>query len=155
MLAHQLYELHSALILRHRPSEITRFISSSDTQSENLWTDSANRRFEFNKRSQLFIRVYNEAFPVIRDARQQRRVFALRNSRLIRSPKLQPALLRLSAVISQYFICDDSDLVMIRAHLKDLGSTSVMNSKLEKLSLDHPAISPIPLPSLRLLNVLD
>src|SRR5260370_26152590 len=70
-------------------------------------------------------------------------------------PQLQPALLRLSAMISQYFICDDSDLVMIRAHLKDFGSTSVMNSKLHKLSLDHPAISPIPLPSLRLLNALD
>ena len=65
MLAHQLYELHSALILRHRPSEITRFISSSDTQSENLWTDSANRRFEFHKRRQFFIRVYNETLSVV------------------------------------------------------------------------------------------
>ncbi|KAF5406608.1 MAG: hypothetical protein Udaeo2_33200 [Candidatus Udaeobacter sp.] len=65
MLAHQLYELHSALILRHRPSEITRFISSSDTQSENLWTDSANRRFEFQKRCQLFIRTHNEPLSVV------------------------------------------------------------------------------------------
>ncbi len=32
---------------------------------------------------------------------------------------------------------------------KGFGSTSVMNLKLDKLSLDHPAISPIPLPSLR------
>jgi hypothetical protein len=30
---------------------------------------------------------------------------------------------------------------------KDFGSTSLMNLKLDKLSLDHPAISPIPLPS--------
>src|SRR5260370_25823737 len=29
------------------------------------------------------------------------------------------------------------------------------NRKLDKLSLDHPAISPIPLPSSRLLNALD
>jgi len=76
-------------------------------------------------------------------------------SKAATQPKLDPALLRLSVLISQYFICDDSDLVMIRAHLKDFGSTSVMNSKLEKLSLDHPVISPIPLPSLRLLNTLD
>jgi len=64
MLAYQLYELHSALILRHRHSEITRFISSSDTQSENLWTDSANRPFEFQKRSQLFIRTHDKTFSV-------------------------------------------------------------------------------------------
>jgi len=64
MLAHQLYELHSALILRHRPSEITRFISSSDTQSENLSTDDADRRFQFQKRRQLFIRTHNETLSV-------------------------------------------------------------------------------------------
>ena len=39
-----------------------------------------------------------------RDARLQRRLFVRENPRLRRSPKLQPALLRLSAIISQYLI---------------------------------------------------
>jgi hypothetical protein len=30
-----------------------------------LWTDYANRRFEFKKRSQLFIRLHNERLSVV------------------------------------------------------------------------------------------
>jgi hypothetical protein len=41
---------------------------------------SANRRFKFNKRSQLLIRTHNERFRR-RDVRQRRRLFALWNYR--------------------------------------------------------------------------
>jgi hypothetical protein len=78
-----------------------------------LWTDGANHRFEFHKSSQLFIRTHDEALSVV----------AMRVSNEDRSPigihgcdaaQLQPARLSLSAMISQYFICGDSNLAMIR-----------------------------------------
>jgi hypothetical protein len=45
--------------------------------------------------------------------RQQSRSFAHENPQLRPQPQLQPALLRLSAMISHYFICADSDFAMI------------------------------------------
>jgi hypothetical protein len=64
---------------------------------------SANRRFQFQKRGQLFIRVHNETLSIAamcvgdpdRSASQ---------SIADAQPQLQPALLRLSAIISQYRI---------------------------------------------------
>src|SRR4029077_1560040 len=44
-----------------------------------------DRRFEFQEPSQLFIRVHNKNAFRRRDARQQSRLFALRNQRLKRS----------------------------------------------------------------------
>jgi len=60
-----------------------------------------NRPFQFQKRSQLFIHTHNEPLSVAGDARLQSRLFAPRNPKL--TPKLHPAFLRLSAMISQYF----------------------------------------------------
>ena len=63
----------------------------------------SNHRFEFQKRSQLIIRAYDETFSVV----------AMRVCNPNRSPvgincwiqpQLQPAFLTLSAMISQYFI---------------------------------------------------
>jgi hypothetical protein len=60
-----------------------------------------NRRFKFNKSSQLFIRMHNETLSIV----------AMRACNKDRSPvgihccdtaQLLPALLRLSAMISQY-----------------------------------------------------
>src|SRR5438067_3323824 len=45
-----------------------------------------NRRFEFHKRSQLFIRTHNETLDRRHDARQQSRSFAPQNQGLIHSP---------------------------------------------------------------------
>jgi len=62
-----------------------------------------NRGLQFQKRRQLFIRVHNEAIPVV--------AMCVRNpdcpaaeSIAETQPQLQPAFLRLSAMISQYFI---------------------------------------------------
>jgi hypothetical protein len=62
-------------------------------------------------------------------------------------PELQPPFLRLSAMISQYFTRRLQPCRDWSTSGKDVGSTSLMNLKLDKLSLDHPAISLIPLPS--------
>jgi hypothetical protein len=50
-------------------------------------------------------------------------------------------------MISQYFMRRLQPCRDWSTSGKDFGSTSLMNLKLDKLSLDHPAISPIPLPS--------
>jgi hypothetical protein len=63
----------------------------------------ANRRFQFQKRSQLFIGMHNETLSRRRDVRQQPILFAPRESLLRHSSQLQPDLLRLSAMVSQYF----------------------------------------------------
>jgi hypothetical protein len=55
------------------------------------------------KQSAFHPRAQQNAFRR-RDARPQSRLFAPQNPRLTRSPQLQPALLRLSALISQYFM---------------------------------------------------
>jgi hypothetical protein len=49
-------------------------------------TARADRRFEFYKRSQLFIRAHNEAFDRRRDVRQQSTSFARSRPALRRSP---------------------------------------------------------------------
>jgi hypothetical protein len=66
-----------------------------------IWI-SAGRRFKFHKRSQLFIRVCNETFSVIAMRVCNKTVRQL-ESIAETQPQLQPALLRLSAMISQYF----------------------------------------------------
>jgi hypothetical protein len=53
-----------------------------------------NRRFKFDKRTQLFIGTHDEALSVAAMCRQ---------STAETQPQLQPALLRLSAMMSQYF----------------------------------------------------
>jgi len=60
----------------------------------------ANRRFQFHKRSQLFIRTHNEAFSVVAVcvSNEDRSPWA---STVATQPQLQPSLLRLSAIISQ------------------------------------------------------
>jgi hypothetical protein len=66
-----------------------------------LFTQQAktNRPFKFQKRSQHYIRVHNETLSVAPPgARSQRRLFVCRNPQL-RHTQLQPALLRLSAMI--------------------------------------------------------
>jgi hypothetical protein len=52
-----------------------RFIRSARSASSTI-AASANRRFEFEKRSQLFIRTHNETLFRCRDARLQSRLFA-------------------------------------------------------------------------------
>jgi hypothetical protein len=71
-----------------------------------LWTSGANRRFQFHKRRQLHSLAQRTAVHR-RDVRQQSRSFARWNQSLRRSPNSNPALLRLSAMISQYFTLPD------------------------------------------------
>jgi hypothetical protein len=52
----------------------------------NQFASSANHRFEFQKRTQLFVRTHNETAFRRRDARQQSRSFVLGNQRLRRNP---------------------------------------------------------------------
>jgi hypothetical protein len=61
-----------------------------------------NRRFNFHKRSQLFIRVHNETLSVAAmcTGNEDRSSVAIHSCD---TAQLQPALLRLSAIISQYF----------------------------------------------------
>jgi hypothetical protein len=54
-----------------------------------LWTDGANRRFQFNKRRQLFIRTHNETLPVVAMASATKIVRA-RESMVATQPQLQP-----------------------------------------------------------------
>jgi hypothetical protein len=63
---------------------------------------SPNRRFEFHKSRQLFIRAHNETLSSTRCASTIQIVRPL-ESIAATQPQLQPALLRLSAMISQYF----------------------------------------------------
>src|SRR5256885_13724507 len=63
----------------------------------------ANRRFQLQKRGQLFIRTHNETLSRCPGARQQSRLFAPENPKA-ETPQLHPALLRSSAVIYQGFI---------------------------------------------------
>jgi hypothetical protein len=58
-------------------------------------------RFEFQKRSQLFIRTHNETLSIVAMRVQ---IVGSQESRTERQPQLHPALLRLSAIISQYFM---------------------------------------------------
>jgi len=50
------------------------------------WASRPNRRFKFDKRTQLFIGTHDEALSVAAMCRQQRRVFVGKNPRLKRSP---------------------------------------------------------------------
>ena len=61
------------------------------------------RPLQFHKRSQLFIRTHNETLSVARCASAIQIVRPL-ESIAETQPQLQPALLRLSAIISQFFI---------------------------------------------------
>jgi hypothetical protein len=62
----------------------------------------SNRRFQLNKCSQLFIRVHNETLSIVamRVCTKDR---SLARVHSCDAAQLQPALLRLSAMISQYF----------------------------------------------------
>ena len=59
--------------------------------------------FEFHKRGQLFIRMRQRTACRCRGVRLQSRSFARWDQSLRRSPNSNRALLRLSAIISQYF----------------------------------------------------
>jgi hypothetical protein len=81
----------------------------SDAESEeNLvrlsrkFAASPNRRFEFHKRSQFFIGTHNQTLSVaaMRIGNEDCSSFAIYSCN---TAQLQPALLRLSAIISQYF----------------------------------------------------
>jgi hypothetical protein len=60
-------------------------------------------RFEFQKCSQLFIRTHNETLSVAAISVSKSRSFARANPTAVAQPHVQPDLLRLSAMISQYF----------------------------------------------------
>jgi hypothetical protein len=64
---------------------------------------AVNRRFEFQKRSQLFLRTHDVTLSVATMCVWKSRSFARWNQSLRRSPNSKPALLRWSAIISQYF----------------------------------------------------
>ena len=70
-------------------------------RSVNFWWKK--KPFELQKRSQLFLRMHKVTLSVVA-MRQRSRLFAPPNQSLIRSPNSNPLLLRLSAMISQYFI---------------------------------------------------
>jgi hypothetical protein len=63
----------------------------------------ANRRFQFHKRGQFFVRMHNELLSVVpmRISYPERSPVGINTLR--RSPNSQPRLLRLRAIISQYF----------------------------------------------------
>jgi hypothetical protein len=63
----------------------------------------ARDSFEFQKRSQLFLRVRNKTLAVV-SMRVNNPDRSPWQSTAETHPKLQPALLRLSAIVSQYFI---------------------------------------------------
>jgi hypothetical protein len=72
---------------------------------------------QFRKRRQLFIvGTYNETLTDRRDARQQSK-FRPSQSNTDTQPQLQPALLRLSAMISQYFM-RSARLLIVLSHLR-------------------------------------
>ena len=71
-----------------------------------------DRRFKLGKRGQLFIRTHNEPLTVAA-MRGQTKIVRQRESMAETQPQLQPALLRLSAMISQYFIGKLSVLVRL------------------------------------------
>src|SRR4029453_12788819 len=73
------------------------------TDAEALTPRSSNRRCEFHKRSQLFIRLHNETLSGPRDVRLQFRSFARKNPRLRHNPNSNRVSLILRAMISQYF----------------------------------------------------
>jgi hypothetical protein len=79
---------------RFDAAEFGENLASLSSQKADL-----NHQFQFEKRSQLFIRV---RFPSSRCASATKIVFPL-ESTVATQPQLQPALLRLSAMISQYF----------------------------------------------------
>jgi len=62
-----------------------------------------SRRFQLQKCSQLFIRTHNETLSAAAMRVSNPDRSPLRIKGLTRSPQLQPALLRLSAMISQDF----------------------------------------------------
>jgi hypothetical protein len=61
-----------------------------------------NRRFEFDKRGEFFISTHNEALTVATTPSATKIVRPL-ESKAETQPHIQPALLRLSAMIFQYF----------------------------------------------------
>jgi len=62
--------------------------------------DRIEFRFQFHKRRQLFIGVNNKAFGVLTLCDRNPKIVGLRDPYLRWQPQLQPALLRLSAMIS-------------------------------------------------------
>jgi hypothetical protein len=82
------------------------------------------RRFQFNERSQLFICVDNETLSVIlmRVCNPERSPVIFSRLQIVRplestvetQPQLQPALLRLSAIISRYFTASVSLSAFLR-----------------------------------------
>src|SRR5437762_10333985 len=74
-----------------------------------------NCRFEFQKRSQFFIRTHNQTLSVVTMCVCNPDSSPIRNQRL-RGNQLQPALLRLSAIISQYFILCRTWLLFVEQH---------------------------------------
>src|SRR6266487_5054762 len=63
-----------------------------------LRLSGSNRRFEFQKRAQLFIHTHDETFSAAAMRVCNGRLFAV-GSTVVTQPQLQPALLRLSAMI--------------------------------------------------------
>src|SRR5260370_33183483 len=81
-----------------------------------LSTDGANRRFNFEKSSQFFIRTHNVTLSIVA---VRARSFAPPIQELRRSPNSNPASLRLLAMISQYFIGRERLLAYISSrHLR-------------------------------------
>jgi hypothetical protein len=64
-----------------------------------------NRRFQFHKRGQLFICVHDKTLSVVA-MRVRIQIVLPSESPAEIQPRLQPALLSLSAMISQYFTDD-------------------------------------------------
>jgi hypothetical protein len=74
--------------------------------------------FKFAKRRQLFIRTHDEPLPSSRCASATKIVRPL-ESTVATQPQLQPALLRLSAMISQYFTRDSASFALHTAMTKE------------------------------------
>jgi hypothetical protein len=75
---------------------VRKFIAKVDSRG----FGRANCRFQFHKRSQLFIRTHNETLSVIAMSVSNKDHSPLQST-ADTQPELQPALLRLSAMISQ------------------------------------------------------
>jgi len=81
-----------------------------------LFAARTDRQFQFDKRRQLFIRPHNEPFSV--SAMRVNNPDYLPLEFIVETqPQLQPALLRLSAMISQYFTRDFQTCACEPAHL--------------------------------------
>jgi hypothetical protein len=91
-----------------RQSLIARLGGKNLANLSNQFAASADRQFEFQKRRQLFIRSHNETLPIAARCASAIQIVRPLESIADTQPQLQPALLRLSAMISQYFILTDA-----------------------------------------------